>query len=437
MRQVRSIRFRITAIAAVAVLGVLVVGGVGLVVLQRAALTSSIDRALAQRADDLSGLVQIGADLPAGAGEGFAQVVSPDSEVIASTANVAGIPALAVDPGDGSQDVYQTIGGLAFDDDSFRVLSRQLPTGEVIHVAVADEVVRESSEALALALAVTIPILVLALAAVVWWLVGRTLQPVEDMRAEVAEIGSTDLHRRVPEPDTGDEVGRLAGTMNEMLGRLETSIQRQQRFVADASHELRSPLTRMRAALEVERDPGATPESLLEDVVDMQRTVDDLLYLARVDEGRTRIELARIDLDDLVLREADRIRSNGIIDVDLSGVSGAHVLGNRGHLGRAVRNILDNAERHAQSQVSLRLVESGSVAVLTVTDDGPGIAPGDAERIFERFSSLDEARAADTGGAGLGLAIARDIAERHNGSLILTQSDGSGATFELTLPTAE
>ncbi len=436
----RSIRFRITAIAAVAVAGVLILGGLGLVLLQRAALTASIDQTLVQRADDLTGLVQNGVELPAGADEGFAQVVSADGKALASTPNLVGEPALPLDVPPGSQDTFQTVTGLEFDDDPFRVLTRHLPGVGTLYVGTTSELVAESTAALGGALLVTIPILVLALAAVVWWLVGRTLQPVEDIRAGVAEIGSTDLHRRVPQPGTEDEIDRLAVTMNQMLERLESSVDRQQRFVADASHELRSPLTRMRAALEVElantdqQSTRASQESLLEDVVDMQRTADDLLYLARVDEGTVHADFAPLDLDDLVLGEAQRIRAQARVDVDLSGVSGAHVVGDRGQLTRAIRNLLDNAERHAESGISVKLQESGDTAMLTVTDDGAGIAPESRELVFERFSRLDEARAADTGGAGLGLAIARDIAQRHGGSLSLGSSDGSGASFELALP---
>ncbi len=435
----RSIRFRITAVAAAAVAGVLILGGLGLVLLQRAALTASIDQTLVQRADDLTGLVQNGAELPAGADDCFAQVVSADGEALASTPNLVGEPALSLDVPPGSQDTFHTVTGLELDDDPFRVLTRHLPGVGTLHVGTTSELVAESTAALGGALLVTIPILVLALASVVWWLVGRTLQPVEDIRAGVAEIGSTDLHRRVPQPGTEDEIDRLAGTMNQMLERLESSVDRQRRFVADASHELRNPLTRMRAALEVDlanadQPSRASQESLLDDVVDMQRTADDLLYLARVDEGTVHTDFAPLDLDDLVLGEAQRIQAQARVDVDLSGVSGAHVVGDRGQLTRAIRNLLDNAERHAESGISVRLQESGDTAVLTVTDDGAGIAPENRELVFERFSRLDEARAADTGGAGLGLAIARDIAQRHGGSLSLGSSDGSGASFELALP---
>ena len=138
-----------------------------------------------------------------------------------------------------------------------------------------------------------------------------------------------------------------------------------------------------------------------------------------------------------MIEEARRIQSEGRAEVDLAAVSGAHVAGNPGQLSRAVRNLLDNAARHATSRITLSLGESAGTTVLTIADDGPGIAPEDRERIFERFSRLDEARSADAGGSGLGLAIARDIVVHHGGTLDVLVTNRTGATFELRLPTAQ
>ena len=305
------------------------------------------------------------------------------------------------------------------------------------------DVVAESAATLISALAWIIPVLVLALGALVWWLVGSTLRPVEDIRMEVAEIGATDSSReRVPRPGTDDEIDRLSMTMNEMLARLESSVGRQQQFVADASHELRSPLTRLRTELEVDlaetTDSGEreTLSGLLEEVVGMQRIVEDLLFLARSDAGKSDGAFQRLDLDDLVLQEGRRIQSHQRVEVDLSTVSGAHVTGDAGQLTRAISNLMDNAERHARSRVKLSLEESGAEAVLAVEDDGPGIPLQHAEMVFERFARLDEARTAATGGTGLGLAISREIVERHHGSLSLLPSDEGGARFELRVPLA-
>ena len=269
--------------ATVAVAAVLIAAGLGLVLFQRSALTSSVDQNLTQRADDLSALLQRGTTLPDSfvptARKGFTQLVGLDGAVLVSSPDLAGAPQLPLDVPDRAGDSLQTVAGLDVDDDSFRVLSRRLPNLGVLYIGATLDVVAEAATALATALLVIIPIVVAALGALVWWLVGRTLQPVEEMRSEVAGINSADLDHRVPRPNTGDEIDRLAGTMNEMLSRLEGSVTRQQRFVADASHELRSPLTRLRSQLEVvlvqTGDPLRTAElrSLLDDVVGMQEVV--------------------------------------------------------------------------------------------------------------------------------------------------------------------
>lgn len=423
----RSVRFRITVLAVLAVAAVLVATSVGLLALQRRALTAGIDDALNHQADDIEAVVASGEiELALSAREGFAQVVADDGTMLAATPN---LEAPVVVSGDG----LRTMEVQAVDDDVFRVLSRRIAGVGTVTVGTTYEVVNESVASLVGGLAIMIPITLVVLGAVVWCLVGRTLRPVEAIRSEVTRIEPTDLRRRVPQPGTGDEIDRLAATMNDMLDRLQRATERQQRFVADASHDLRTPLARMRATLEV---GGAEVESLLGDVIDMQRLVEDLLYLARADEGQLTIDAVPLDLDDLVLREVRRLEARQRVGVDYSHVSGAHVSGDAGQLTRAIRNLVDNAERHATSLVALSLAERNGSAVLTVADDGPGVAGEDAEIIFERFRRLDDARSVRTGGAGLGLAIARDIVERHGGTVRLRPTGEPGATFEMTVPLA-
>ncbi len=437
----RSIRFRITAVAAVVVAAVLVIAACALVVLQRDALTDTIDQALTQRANDVEALLEEGGapqQFKGSTAEGFVQLVGSDGMVIVSTPNLTGEPPLNIASTSGG-DALQTIDGLSVDDDAFRVLSRAYDGG-FLHVGTTFDVITESTNALVGSLAVTIPVVLLILAGLVWWLVGRTLRPVERIRATVASITATHLDQRVPQPGTQDEIDQLATTMNQMLERLESSTERQQRFVADASHELRSPLTRLRTQVEVDiaslgdehdRQPY---ESLLVDVVAMQAMVEDLLYLAQADSATVAHNAAPLDLDDLVLREGQSIAANGRVQVDLSEVSGAHVLGDRSQLGRATKNLMENAERHATGRVSVGLQETNGMAVLTVTDDGPGINAPDANVVFERFGRLEEARGGDTGGTGLGLAITREIADRHGGSLALLNPGKPGASFEMRIP---
>lgn len=444
----RSIRARITILAACSVALVLVLASIGLVAVHRRQLTDNLDAALAQRADDLAALLRTAdepiTELAATTQEGFAQILDADGKVVASSPNLRGTPPLPIDYQAGTPETIRTVTGLAVDDDTFRVLSRTEDAADgssVLHVGTTFDDVAESTGVLAGTLLVSVPIVVVLLAGMVWWLVGRTLRPVEQIRSEVAEIGATDLHRRVPVPRAKDEIGRLAETMNAMLGRLEGSVERQQRFVGDASHELRSPLARMRSEIEV--DLALAPnesnrlrlESLREEVVAVQRMVEDLLLLARLDSDGLPVRSQPVDLDDLVLNEARRLKAERRLAVDVSGVSGAQVMGDPHQLARAIANLSNNAERHASSAVTFTLAELNGTAVFTVEDDGPGIPPGHTEVIFERFVRADDARGQLTGGSGLGLAITREIIERHGGTVEVDTAHTSGARFVLTIPT--
>ncbi|MFD5014538.1 sensor histidine kinase [Streptomyces chartreusis] len=277
------------------------------------------------------------------------------------------------------------------------------------------------------------PLLLGVVAGVTWLVTRRALRPVEGIRGEMAAItASEDLARRVPVPGTHDEVARLALTTNETLAALQTSVERQRRFVADASHELRSPIASLRTQLEV---GVAHPELLdldgaVEDTVRLQGLAADLLLLARLDAGE-RPGDARFDLGALAREQAE-----GRAEVTVEARS-AQVAGSRGQVGRVLTNLLDNAARHARSAVTLSVRREGEWVVAAVADDGDGVAEADRERIFERFVRLDEARSRDDGGAGLGLAIARDVAVRHGGTLTVGRAPAGGALFELRLPQAQ
>ncbi|MFF7530835.1 ATP-binding protein [Streptomyces bobili] len=274
------------------------------------------------------------------------------------------------------------------------------------------------------------PLVLAVVAGVTWLMTRRALRPVEGIRREMAAItASADLARRVPEPDTHDEVARLARTTNETLAALEAAVERQRRFVADASHELRSPIASLRTQLEV---GAAHPELLdvpgaVEDTVRLQNLAADLLLLARLDAGERPAE-ARVDLAALAREEAaGRVRVS--VDAEPADVSGS-----RGQLRRVLANLLDNAQRHAREAVTVTVRREGGRAVVAVADDGDGVPEADRERVFERFVRLDAARSRDDGGAGLGLAIARDVAERHGGTLMVRGTPEGGALFELRLP---
>ncbi|MGW7279260.1 sensor histidine kinase [Streptomyces sp. NPDC054844] len=281
------------------------------------------------------------------------------------------------------------------------------------------------------------PLLLAVVGWVTWLVTGRALRPVAGIRREMAAItASEDLARRVPVPDTHDEVARLASTTNRTLAALESSVERQRRFVADASHELRSPIASLRTQLEV---AAAHPELLdldgaVEDTVRLQRLAADLLLLARLDAGERPAD-ARVDLAALAREEAGG-RSGVSVRAEDDVAGEVTVAGSRGQLGRVLANLLDNAQRHARSAVEVSVRRDGDTAVVAVADDGEGVPAADRERIFERFVRLDAARSRDDGGAGLGLAIARDVAVRHGGTLTVHEAPAGGALFELRLPGA-
>ena len=289
-------------------------------------------------------------------------------------------------------------------------------------------------------LTIALPAITVLLAALTWWLTGRTLAPVDDIRSEVDSISATNSHHRVPVPGHDDEISRLATTMNRMLDRLDHAAERQRRFVADAAHELRTPLTRIRTDVEVDiaqpdrADPTATNSAVRDEVIGLQHLIDDLLHLARTDAGHRSNHTRPIDLDDIILAEIRAQRATTDIEIDATGVSGAQLAGNPDHLARAVRNLLTNATHHARRTVTVTLREEGETIDFAVSDDGPGVPLEDRERIFERFARIDDARTRDDGGTGLGLAITRDIIDHHGGTISYDAEWAHGARFVVTLP---
>jgi heavy metal sensor kinase len=442
-----TMRARTTMAATVVMAVTVLLGSVALSTVLYRSLVHNLDKVAELRADDIAALAREGAlpDALAIEEEAVAQVVDSRGRVIASSANVRGrAPVSTLAPGD-DEPVMRTIGDIpgVTDDAPFRLLAKTTDTGDgpvTIYVATSLEPAEETIDFLRSSLLLGGPLLVALVAALTWVTVGRALRPVEAIRAQVAEISSRDLSRRVPVPETDDEIRRLAGTMNGMLGRLETAVERQRRFVADASHELQSPLAAARTDLEVAlAHPDAAEwtdvaRDLLEENRRMERLVADLLYVARADEsGVPAAPAGPIDLGDVVLEETARVFGSNRVGVDTRGVTGAVVSGRRDELCRVVRNLLDNAARHASSGVTVELQTAGDTVTLVVEDDGPGVAPEDRERIFERFARVDDARSRGTGGTGLGLAIVREIVGRHAGRVAI-EDGSSGARFVVRLP---
>jgi signal transduction histidine kinase len=439
----------------------MVVGALGLLSLLRASMTEGVETMAQSQLDNVVALVhsgQLPAQLPSGRGSTLTQVVGPDGRVLASSDSLlAARPVSDRHPGEEGR-VMHSIPALSDrpvdrdDNGPYLLLAQTVPgphaetpglTPQTVYVAASLHPVGEATATVALALACGLPVLMILVGGLVWLLAGRALRPVEAIRSEVADISGHDLHRRVPEPGSADEVARLARTMNEMLDRLEGSSAAQRRFVADASHELRSPLAVLQATLEVAIAHPSSAEwpEVARDALDearrLQRLVEDLLVLARADEPGTRRRQETVDLDELVMHEAHRRRTTtSDVAFDLHRVSGGRVLGDADQLARVVTNLLDNAVRHARHQVSVELSTERDTVTLVVSDDGRGIPPQQRRRVFERFARLDEARSQDAGGTGLGLAIANEIVIDHGGTIALLDSP-VGARFVVRLPAAD
>jgi heavy metal sensor kinase len=271
------------------------------------------------------------------------------------------------------------------------------------------------------------------------------LKPVDAMSATARRITAEDLAERIPRRGSGDELDRLADTLNAMLDRLEAAFAQLRRFAADAAHEIRTPLAALRGSMEVALRSERTPAeyrrvlaSTLEDAERLIRVAEDLLLLSRAAAGlegpRQPLELEPLLVE--VVELGARLGQAAGVTVRLKEVTPVAVLGDEGALRRAVRNLVDNAVKYtpAGGAVELSLARDRGTAVITVADTGIGLHPADAERIFEPFVRLDAARARETGGSGLGLAIARSIAVAHGGSLSVESAPGAGSRFTLRLP---
>jgi signal transduction histidine kinase len=263
---------------------------------------------------------------------------------------------------------------------------------------------------------------------------------VEQIRREVASITAAELHRRVPDPPGDDEIGRLARTMNEMLNRLEHAQDRQRRFVADASHELRTPVASIRQHAEValahpERSSLRNlAETVLAEGLRMQRLVSDLLVLAASDERSAMLRRRPVDLDDLVFAVAGDLRASSTLRVDTTAVSAGRVTGDGPALRRVLTNLVDNAARHTRSSVGFALTTVDDTVILIIDDDGPGIPESDRQRVLERFVRIDTARAQNAGGSGLGLAIVAEIVDAHHGDIQIGASPLGGTRIMIRLP---
>jgi heavy metal sensor kinase len=279
------------------------------------------------------------------------------------------------------------------------------------------------------------------------FLAARALRPVDRITRAAAGLNAENLSMRLPTPQMNDEFGRQTAAFNTMLDRLERAFERQRRFTADASHELRTPLSVIRSLAEVAlispRDEAYDRRvytSIAEETERLGRLVESLLVLARADDGRG-LELSPVDLDEIVIGVGERVAERAAsqrVELVLEAPRRCPVRGDSTWLMQLVLNLVDNALRHtpAGGRITLTAVCSSTVAAVSVSDTGPGIAPEHLPRLFERFYRADDARSRATGGVGLGLAICEWIARAHHGELSVRSEVGRGSVFTLQLPLA-
>lgn len=430
-RRSASLRTRIVAIAVAVVAVALALGAVGVVV--------TLDRMLTtQVAEQLRGDLEATAD---GLHDGTldrAWVEGRDDDVLVAWRTGGDVAVNDDDARALPTPGEEAVADATVDGERMLVVAERVDDGVLVFARSIDEAT-EAVRTTAALLAVAVPVAVVLIAVVLWVVVTHALAPVERIRTQVDGIDASALDRRVPASGRGDEIDRLAGTMNRMLDRVEDGYRARQRFVGDASHELRSPLATIRQFAELSRaHPEATSPGELADVVlaeggRMQDIVEGLLLLARLDENAV-ATASVVDLDDLALAEVQRLRGLGSVPVDGRAISAAAVRGDERLLARVVRNLVDNAARHARTTVALGCRVADGRAMLWVDDDGSGVAAADRERVFERFVRLDEARSRDAGGSGLGLAIVREIVRAHGGEVRVEDAPSGGARFVVELP---
>ena len=442
------LRWRLSLLFALATALAVVVAGPAFVLQLRVSVDASLDPGLRGQLADLSDDLTVAGPEPLGKGA-IVQVLTSDGGVLASSPAAGAAPLLTAE-----QRRQARAGEVSFtadvDGHRTRVLAGPAPQdddrGLVVAVAARTVVSDVAVERAALALLIGGPAAVLAAGAGAWVLAGAALRPVELMRRQAAEISDRDLDRRLGVPPTRDEVAALGETMNALLGRLQEALARERGFVADAGHELRTPLAVLRTELELAARPGRSREALVDAVTRageetdrLIRLAEDLLLLARADNHRllrpTRLSL--LDVLHIAARGARTRAADRGVTVTVDAPAALEVEADPDRLRQAVDNLLDNAARHAPPGSVVEIVATpgpGAVAI-AVADRGPGFPPYFLAHAFERFHRADAARSRDDGGTGLGLSIVRAIARAHDGDAVAANRPGGGAVVTMVLPT--
>jgi signal transduction histidine kinase len=445
-----SLRARVTAVASLAITAAVVLGVLVMYLLQMQSVHATVDSQLRTYATQIAQSAATGRwprPLPPSSldPDAQAQVLAPDGTVLAATRTLAGLPAVYTLPAGSDTPVRQAPAG-GVTPEQIRVIAiRTTVAGQPVTIITntSTGLLGQVNSEFVRHLLLGLPVILVVAAGIVWLVVGRALRPVEKIRHAVTEITSADLSQRVPEPGTSDEIGQLAHTMNDMLIRLDDAARKQRRFVADASHELRSPLAAIRTTLEVglahpDRAPWPTiAQRAAQQSARLEDLIQQLLVLARADERLLTAPQQRpVDVDALL----QEIRASAVahhLDIDLQPAPGAVINGNPDHLSRMFRNVIDNAIRYAEHRVVIAATTTATGAVqVEISDDGPGVPAEERERVFDRFVRLDSSRGRSNGTTGLGLAIAREIATAHGGRIVMAGSPAGGARVIITLPPA-
>lgn len=443
------IRTRLTLISAGMMAIVLLALAAFLYAQLDARLQETVDAGLRSRAGLLLDRIHEGGGVSTGAltegDEAFAQLLAPDGSVIATSAGVTE-PILTRAQVEVVSDALELSDATVVTDEEpvpARLLMTRTGPGDVLVVGASVEEQQEALSGLLAALAIGIPAAVALAAAVGWLVAGTALRPVEDLRREADAISVSEPGRRLAVPDTGDELARLAESLNAMLARIEAALAQERHFLADASHELRTPLANLRAELDLALRRARSADELTDalrsvrqETDRLSRLAEDLLVLARIDGGGLPLRREEVGLDALIAETVDSFAGRAATlgkELRHEETNAGTVLVDPVRMRQALGNLIDNALRHAKREVTVSAERRGAAVALTVTDDGHGFPPEFLDRAGGGFSRPDVARARDAGGTGLGLAIVRAIAEAHGADLVI-ENDDSGARVTLTIP---
>ena len=445
------LRVRLALLFASATALAVVVAGLAFVLQLRVSVDASLDPGLRAQVGEVSDALTAADDAEVAGKGAIVQVLGVDGQVLLSTPGAGAAPLL--NPAqrqrarDGEVSFTSEVGG-----NRARVLATAVrrPDGPVLVAVGAETVVSDVAvDRAELALLIGGPAAVVLAGVGAWVLAGAALRPVESMRRQAAEISDRDLDRRLGVPATRDEVAALGETMNALLARMQEALARERGFVADAGHELRTPLAILRTELDLAGRPGRSREALVDAIAQageetdrLIRLAEDLLLLARADNHQPFLRPVRLSLADLLHAAArgagTRAADRGVV-ITVDTPADLHVEADPDRLRQAVDNLLDNATRHAPRGSVVELVvatpRTGAVAI-EVADRGPGFPPDFLAHAFERFHRAGAARSRDDGGTGLGLSIVRAIARAHDGEAVAANRAGGGAVVTMALPTS-